>query len=397
MAQITWKNINAPSFAEASALYQSAGQQIGNAFQGLSGALETFKNERVDQDNRAYLTGALQAQNPDQLAEYLTGQGAALAGRGNVSTDAMLQASGLADTLSSRRAKDLEYSEAQKAIDTRGDLGNYLMATLSGQAVDPAVAAQAMTNPLFAQAAPSVLMGRMGYDQKDSHFNKSLALQQQQMAQSAAQHKERMATQGQASASKVNEALAKQIVGGILSNPNIDPVTQMSQIQEVIKANPTMAAELTFQAQKMRSDQIKLNDQFGLTAAAEVEQAKADKPINVGQALMDPVPIMKMLKDIPGFDNVGMKDLFSSLNYLVEKGKLNPEDSLSKHELTRLAKGGVDQPMFFQPSNSIYRAFRDAADATSFTPFGYVASKALEYGYHPSNKWEDVLLNSLIK
>lgn len=395
MAQITWRNINAPSFAEAAALYQSAGQQIGGAFQGLSGALDNFKQQQVDQDNRAYLAGALQAQNPDQLAEYLAGQGAALAGRGNVTTDAMLQASGLADTLSSRRIKDLEYSEAQKAIDTRGDLGSYLMATLTGDTVDPAVAAQAMTNPLFAQAAPSALLGRMGYDQKDAHFNQSIALQRQQLAQQSAYNNARLAQGNQANNAKAVEQALSQAVGAIVADANKSQIEKVKEIQALQQQIPNYAMEIGKLGSQAISDSEKLLEVSGVKAAAAETLAKVDTPINVGDILQRPAAVSKHFKGIPGLED---KDAFSDLSKvvssMVKSGAIAPTDDISLHELTRLIEGGIERPGFLGMGIGNKLAFDRVME--SLLPFVDPGSAASSSN-HPAHKWQRAVQDALIR
>lgn len=72
MAQITWRNVDAPNFSGVGDSIRTFGSMIGNATSGLSDALGNFQNAAKQEAGNAVMMNAMQYQDPTEYRNALT-------------------------------------------------------------------------------------------------------------------------------------------------------------------------------------------------------------------------------------------------------------------------------------------------------------------------------------
>lgn len=71
MAQITWRNVDAPNFSGVGDSIRTFGSMIGNATSGLSDALGNFQNAAKQEAGNAVMMNAMQYQDPNEYRNAL--------------------------------------------------------------------------------------------------------------------------------------------------------------------------------------------------------------------------------------------------------------------------------------------------------------------------------------
>lgn len=71
MAQITWRNVDAPNFSGVGDSIRTFGNMIGNATSGLSDALGNFQNAAKQESGNAVMMNAMQYQDPTEYRNAL--------------------------------------------------------------------------------------------------------------------------------------------------------------------------------------------------------------------------------------------------------------------------------------------------------------------------------------
>lgn len=188
MAQITWRNIDAPRFAESAAMYEAAGRQLTDAFKGISGAAQELQATQVRDNTNRYLMGALQAQDADQLSAFMQGEGTGIlaAAGANIDPSALLQAQQLRSSLTGLKTDELRQGEMIQDRDALAYLNQYAHESSLGNTVSPEVQARAALHTRFSNVAPGINQGNLQREQNASQHADRIGLQQQQLNETRA-------------------------------------------------------------------------------------------------------------------------------------------------------------------------------------------------------------------
>lgn len=188
MAQITWRNIDAPRFAESAAMYESAGRQLTDAFKGISGAAQELEATQVRDNTNRYLMGALQAQDADQLSAFMQGEGAGIlaAAGSNIDPSALLQAQQLKGSLTALKTDELRQGEMIQNRDALAYLNQYAHEASLGNTVSPEILAQALQHQQFSNVAPVINQGNLQRELSAAQHADDMRIKQQQLSDARA-------------------------------------------------------------------------------------------------------------------------------------------------------------------------------------------------------------------
>lgn len=429
MAQITWRNIDAPRFAESAAMYESAGRQLTDAFKGISGAAQELEATQVRDNTNRYLMGALQAQDAEQLSAFMQGEGAGiLAAAGtNIDPSALLQTQGVLDGLISRKTNQLNQGVLEQNIGATGALNQYAHEASLGNTVSPEILAQALQHQQFSSVAPVINQGNLQRELSAAQHADDMRIKQQQLAQQAGQNafsNNLNTMKFQLELSKVLEeqgALANsqikvgdQTLGSFNTKTGIPSLNQQGHelknsiarmsrpeqaqtIAALEAVNPTLAQLLMEGVTGANTNLDNFSKGIGL------EPTPQDKLFTASELNNSPNYINDALKDVPGIDKHTAGNLAKALNAAVKSGYIPPDAQISRAGLQSMFNnpdankgwieglGSVTRGVF----ESLFGAFLPAsAQKSLLSDYHNMYS---QYGGETANLIDLLLKNAIVK